>query len=282
MATFYNQASINLGGAVTNSNITVGEITAGLTLTKIAATSEYGAGEGITYVVSVVNSGLNEYNGVTLTDNLGRFTVGAQEITPLTYVDGSVILYLDGVVQPAPAVTVGEALEIGAFNLPAGSNATVIYEARANQTAPLGAGASITNTVTLGGGNCELSDSATVPTRDEPRLTIAKSVCPGTVTCAGEINYTIIIQNLGNTPVVATDDLIVNDSFNPILRDISVALDGAALAEGTGYTYDETTGVFATLPGAVPVPAATFVRDPETGIITTTPGVAVLTVSGTV
>lgn len=281
MAIFYNQASINLGGAVTNSNITVGEITSGLTLTKTAATSEYGAGEGITYVVSVVNSGLTEYSGVTLTDDLGRFTVGAQEITPLTYVEGSVIFYLDGVVQPAPTVTVGEALEIGAFNIPAGSNATIIYEARANQTAPLGAGASITNTVTLDGGSCELSDSATVPTRDEPRLTIAKSVCPATVTCAGEITYTIIIQNLGNTAVVATDDLIVNDTFNPILGDITVALDGVALAEGTGYTYNDTTGEFATLPGAVPVPAATYVRDPETGIITTTPGVAVLTINGT-
>ncbi len=280
MATFFNQASINLGGSVTNSNITVGEITSGLTLTKTAATSEYGAGEGITYVVSIVNSGLTDTSGVTLTDNLGRFTVGTQEITPLTYVDGSVLFYLNGVLQEAPTVTVSEALEIGTFDIPRGSNATLIYEARANQTAPLGAGASITNTVTLGGGSCELTDSATVPTRDEPKLTIAKSVCPATVTCAGEITYTIVIQNLGNTPVVATDNLIVNDIFNPILNNITVTLDGATLAEGTGYTYDAQTGEFTTLPGAVPVPAATFTRDPETGIITTTPGVAVITISG--
>ena len=280
MATFFNQASINLGGSVTNSNITVGEITSGLTLTKTAATSEYGAGEGITYVVSIVNSGLTDTSGVTLTDNLGRFTVGTQEITPLTYVDGSVLFYLNGVLQEAPTVTVSEALEIGTFDIPRGSNATLIYEARANQTAPLGAGASITNTVTLGGGSCELTDSATVSTRDEPKLTIAKSVCPATVTCAGEITYTIVIQNLGNTPVVATDNLIVNDIFNPILNNITVTLDGATLAEGTGYTYDAQTGEFTTLPGAVPVPAATFTRDPETGIITTTPGVAVITISG--
>lgn len=281
MATFYNQASINLGGAITNSNITSGEITSGLTLTKTAATSEYGAGEGITYVVSIVNSGLSDYNGVTLLDNLGRFTVGTQEITPLTFTDGSLLFYLDGVLQPAPAAAAGDTLEIGPFNIPAGSNATVIYEATANGTAPLGAGASITNTVTLGG-SCELSDSATVPTRDEPRLTIAKSVCPATVTCAGEITYTIVIQNLGNTAVVATDDLIVNDVFNPVLNNITVTLDGATLEEGTGYTYNTETGEFATLPGAVPVPAATFTRDPVTGIISTTPGVAVITVKGTV
>ena len=282
MATFYNQASINLGGAITNSNITSGEITSGLILTKTAATSEYGAGEGITYVVSIVNSGLSDYNGVTLSDNLGRFTVGTQEITPLTYVDGSVLFYLDGVLQPAPAAAAEDTLEIGPLNIPAGSNATVIYEATANGTAPLGAGASITNTVTLGGGSCELSDSATVPTRDEPRLTIAKSVCPAIVTCAGEITYTIVIQNLGNTAVVATDDLIVNDVFNPVLNDITVILDGTTLAEGTGYTYNTETGEFSTLPGAVPVPAATFTRDPVTGIISTTPGVAVITITGTI
>ena len=280
MATFFNQASINLGGAVTNSNITVGEITSGLTLTKTAATSQYGAGEGITYVVSIVNSEPSGSSGITLEDNLGRFTIGTQEITPLTYVDGSILFYLDGVLQPAPTVTVGQTLAIGPFDIPQGSNATIIYEAIANSSAPLGAGESITNTVTLNGGSCELSDSATVPTRDEPRLTIAKSVCPATVTCAGEITYTIVIQNLGNTAVVATDNLIVNDTFNPVLSDIAVTLDGAPLAEGTGYTYNAETGEFATLPGAVPVPAATFTRDSVTGIISTTPGVAVITITG--
>lgn len=281
MATIYNQASINLGGAITNSNITSSEITSGLSLTKTAATSEYGAGEGITYVVSIVNSGLNDYNGVTLSDDLGKFTIGIQEITPLTYVNGSILFYLDGVLQPAPAAVAGDTLEIGPFNIPAGANVTVIYEATANGTAPLGAGASITNTVTLGGGSCELSDSATVPTRDEPRLTIAKSVCPETVTCAGEITYTIVIQNLGNTAVVATDDLIVNDIFNPVLKDITVTLDGVALAEGVGYTYNTETGEFATLPGTITVPEALFTRDTLTGIISTTPGVAVVTVKGT-
>ena len=183
--------------------------------------------------------------------------------------------------QAAPTVTAGETLEIGAFNIPAGSNVTVIYETVANQTAPLDAGSSITNTVTLSGGSCEATDTATVPIRDEPMLTIAKSVCPQTVTCTGEITYTIILQNLGNTPVVATDDLIVNDTFNPVLGDITVTLDGTPLAIDTGYSYNAETGAFATLPGAVSVPAATFTRDPVTGIISTTPGVAVLTITGT-
>ncbi len=283
MATFYNQASLSLGGSVINSNITEGEIVSGISLTKTAATADYGLGDGITYVVSIVNNGVTEYTGLTLIDNLGRFTApGGIEVVPLTFVEGSVLYYIDGVLQPTPTAEVNGQLVISGINVPAGGNATVIYEARANGFAPLGAGASITNTVTAGGTSCELSDTATVPTRDEPSLTISKSVCPQVVTCSGEVTYTIVVQNSGNTAVVATDNLIVSDMFNPILSDVEVTINGEAVAEGTGYTYNAETGAFATLPGAVPVPAATFTRDPVTGLITTTPGVAVITVTGNV
>ncbi len=97
-----------------------------------------------------------------------------------------------------------------------------------------------------------------------------------------ELTYTLIVQNLGNTPINATDGLTVSDTFSPILSNITVTLDGAPLAEGTGYTYDDTTGAFTTLDGAVTVPAATYTQDPVTGAIVTTPGVAVLTITGTV
>ncbi|MBQ8321024.1 MAG: hypothetical protein IJX92_01500 [Clostridia bacterium] len=283
MATFYNQASLSFGGSVTNSNTTTGEIVAELQMTKASATSDYGPGDSITYVVNIVNSGNTDYTGITLTDDLGRVELNPMlSVVPLTYVEGSVLYYLGGILQVAPTVTAGDSLVIEGINIPAGSNATVIYEARANAYAPQGASASINNTVTVGGGACELSDSATVPTRNEPNLTISKSVSPAVVTCAGEVTYTIVVQNTGNTEVVATDDLIINDAFNPILTNISVSLNGEALEAGVGYSYDEATGEFATLPGAITVPAATFTRDSVTGLITTTPGVAVLTVTGTV
>lgn len=284
MATFYNQASLSLGGSVINSNITEGEIVSGIGLTKTAASADYGPGDGITYVVSIVNNGSTDFIALTLTDDLGRFTTpGGTEVVPLSYVLGSVLYYINGVLQPAPqAEEVNGQLVISGINVPAGGNATVIYEARANGFAPLGAAASITNTVTAGGTSCELSDSATVPTRDEPQLSISKSVCPQVVTCSGEVTYTIVVQNSGNTPVVATDNLIVSDVFNPVLSDISVTINGEAAAEGTGYSYNAQTGEFATLPGAVPVPAAVFTRDPATGLITTTPGVAVITITGNV
>lgn len=61
-----------------------------------------------------------------------------------------------------------------------------------------------------------------------------------------------------------------------------MTLDGATLAEGTGYTYDAVSGAFSTVAGVVTVPEATYTQDPATGTVTTTPGVAVLTVTGTV
>ena len=81
---------------------------------------------------------------------------------------------------------------------------------------------------------------------------------------------------------MATDDVIVRDNFNPILNPISVTYNGEAWAEGTNYTYSDTTGEFATLPGQITVPAATFIQDPMTGVFTTTPGVAIITVTGNV
>ena len=48
------------------------------------------------------------------------------------------------------------------------------------------------------------------------------------------------------------------------------------------YTYNETTGRFATLPGRITVPAATFAQDTETGAWVVTPGVTQLVVTGTV
>ena len=63
---------------------------------------------------------------------------------------------------------------------------------------------------------------------------------------------------------------------------ITVALDGVTLAPTTGYTYVQTSGAFATVPGVITVPAATSVQDPTTGEWIVTPGTAILTVSGTV
>lgn len=285
MATFYNQATLTFGGRVTNSNITEGEVVTRVTLNKTAVSTDYGPGDNIVYAVTLVNTDTTAKNNVTITDNLGVFTpASGPEVVPLTYVDGSVLYYQNGVLQPAPTVDTGPPLVISGIDIPAGGNVIILYEVRANEYAPLGAGAVISNTAVADGmGICDaLTDTAEVPTRDEPILSIAKAVSPDTVSCGDEVTYTFIMQNSGNTPVVATDNLIVSDTFDPPLDNITVRLNGEELDEGTGYSYNEETGEFSTLPGAVPVPAATFSRDSQTGIITTTPGTVVITVTGTI
>ena len=285
MATFFNQATLSYGGSVLNSNTTEAELLSGLTITKTAITGSYDEDGSVVYAITLSNMSSTPYNALTVTDNLGAYTTsGGVAVVPLTYVTGTMLYYLNGVLQAAPSVSAVGNLEITGINLPANSTATFIYETKANEFAPMAAGSSITNTASTNGGAGVgvIEDTATVTVNEAPVLTIAKAVCPAIVTDNGQLTYTIIVQNLGNTPITATDGVIISDTFNPILTGINVTLNGTALVEGTGYTYDDTTGAFATTDGTVTVPAATYTTDPTTGAITTTPGVAVLTVTGTV
>lgn len=284
MASFQNYATLSYQGGTTNSNTVTGELRASLTLTKQAVLATYAAGDRVTYVLSLVNSGTTALQGLTVTDNLGAYLQGEVTRTPLTYTPDSLQLYLGGVLQAAPAVTAGPPLTVGPFALPAGENALLLYEAAVNEFAPLDADASITNTATVTGDGlaAPLTASATVTPENRARLTISKALCPATVTENGQLTYTFVIANAGSAPATADDAITLRDTFQPILRNLTAALDGETLIVAQGdYTYDETTGIFATLPGRITVPAATYAQA-EDGTWVTTPGTAVLTVTGTV
>ena len=285
MATFYNRATLSYDGGVVNSNTTEAELVSGLTLTKTAVSQDYTEDSSVVYAITLSNMSATAYTSLSINDNLGAYTlIGGGEVIPLNYVTGSMLYYLNGVLQPSPTVISVGGLEISNINLPANSTATFIYEAQTNEYAPLLAGSSITNTTSTNGGVGIgiLTDTATVTVREGAELTIAKAVCPPVITDNSELTYTIIVQNLGNTAIVATDGVIISDVFNPILTGLTVMLDGVALLEGVGYSYNATTGEFSTLDGTVTVPAATYTQDPTTGVITTTPGVTTLTIMGTV
>ena len=96
------------------------------------------------------------------------------------------------------------------------------------------------------------------------------------------VTYTFVIQNTGNQAVVATDNATITDTFDPILTALTVTFNGTAWTQGVQYNYDETTGVFATIPGQILVPAATYTQDPVTGAYTGNPGIATLVVTGTI
>ncbi len=282
MATFTNRATLTFNGGSTNSNTVTGELVEVLTATKTAIPQTYRPGDRVTYVVTLVNTGTAPLTGLTVTDNLGAYSPdGVTTLYPLTY--ESALFYQNGVLQPTPAVTPGPPLSFGNVTVPAGGNATLVYDVVVNEYASPVSGGTIENTVTVTGDGLASPVTATevITALDATDLTITKSISPAVVTDNGQLTYTFVIQNSGNVEAVATDDLVLTDTFNPILNPIAVSYNGATWAEGVNYTYDPATGAFATLPGQITVPAAIYTANPD-GTWTVTPGTAVITVVGTV
>lgn len=284
MATFYNQATLSYNGNTTTSNITTGELVEVLSATKTAVQTEYQQDDTLTYVVNILNSGNTTMTGVTISDNLGAYTLNTLTLVPMDYVVGTVRYYVGGVLQPTPTVTAGPPLTISGLSVPAKGNVTVIYQAKTNDYAPLAQESSITNTATINANNIAnpITASATVNAYSEPVLRISKSLTPTTVSENGQLTYTFIIQNYGNTAADEAAALIVSDRFDPILNPITVAVGGTAWTEGTEYTYDATTGQFVSTAGIITVPAASYTQDAATGAISIVPGSATLTITGTV
>lgn len=284
MATFTNQATLTYNGNVTNSNIVTGEITEILSLTKTALTDCYFPADETAYVLSLVNSGTTAISGLTVTDNLGDYAFGTLTLQPLSYVESSARLFINGLPQADPTVTATDDLVFTGINIPASSNAMIIYRTTTTEFASPEAGSVITNTATVTGDGLvnPVTATETVEICSNPRLEITKALSPSVINDNGELTYTITILNYGNTSAVESDSIVVSDTFNPILNPIAVTLDGATLTATTDYTYDTTTGAFSTVAGRITVPAATYTQDTTTGAWSITPGSSVLTITGTV
>ena len=284
MATFQNQATLTYGGNVTTSNIVTGELQQAVSAAKYALGETYTQGEVLTYVISLVNSGTTPLTDLTVTDNLGAYTLGGNTLVPLDYVEGSLAYYVGGARQVTPVVTSTDPLTITGVSVPASGDAFLVYQARVNEYASPATGAVITNTATVTGASlpAPIEAQESVTALSEAFLTIGKTLNPTTVSEGDRLTYTFVIQNFGNTPVVATDNATVTDTFDPILTDLVVTFNGVTWTEGVEYTYDETTGAFATVPSNITVPAATYTQNPATGAWTVVPGVRTLVVTGTV
>ncbi len=283
MAIFYNQATLTYSGGVVNSNITVGELLSALAVSKTAVVDEYSQDSDVTYAVNIINSGTTAFSDLTLTDNLGAYPFGNTTLTPLDYVSGSVTYFVNGVLQTAPNVTDTSPLVITGIDVPAGGVVTILYTVRANDFAPLAAGSTIENTVTVSGGCAdEVTATEIITVESGSQLTITKNLSPTTVVCGEQLTYTFLIQNFGNEAVVVADNVVVTDTFNPILNDITVTYNGTLWTSPANYTYDEATGLFQTVAGQITVPPATYTQNPQTGEWEITPGTATLVVTGTV
>lgn len=284
MAQFTNQATLSYNGTTASSNVVTGEITQVISMSKNALVGSYRAGDVLTYVVTMRNSGTADFTGLTLSDDLGAYSFGTGTLTPEAYLGDAVLYYVNGVLQAAPTVTAGPPLTVSGLSVPAGGSSALVYRVQLNENAPLGTDATVTNTATLSGTGLTtaVTASAAVTMSTEPVLAITKAIDPVSVPENGTVTYTFTIRNTGAEAADAADAVVFRDQFNPVLSNISVLLNGAAWAAAGNYSYDQATGVFTTTAGQLTVPAATYTQDATTGAWSVTPGVTTLEISGTV
>jgi uncharacterized repeat protein (TIGR01451 family) len=285
MAQITNQANLtfNYGGVAGSaiSNIATATLLEPLSAEKTSIGETFRANDKITYVISVQNNGNTTVTGITVTDNLGTYTVGATSVTPLTY-DDSAALYINGVFSSAITGVVTE--NSVTFTIPAlapGANALIIYQTLVNDFAPLASGGVITNTATITTSSVvtPITVSDTVTVADYADISIQKEMSPDPVSDGDLLTYTFTITNTGNT---AATGVVLTDNFDPAPTAITVTVDGTTVP-ATAYTYEN--GVLILPTGdefPITVPAATVSQDPVTGNVTVTPGTLLITVVGTI
>lgn len=278
-----NQASIayryNDRTASAVSNIATATLNDPLSVEKVSLETVYRPGDEITYVITVTNSGLSALAGVSVTDDLGTYTVGNTTVTPLTYT-GPAIFFIDGVYGGNATPTVGaDGISFGPITLGAGSVAQVIYKATVNGNAPITEGGQITNTVTAtASGSAPVSDSNTITVDSYADVTITKTMTPSDVSEGDALTYTFVISNFGNAEAT---DIVLTDAFDPAPQNITVQLNGTAVP---ATDYDYVNGVL-TLPNGtsttqLTLPPATVTVDPTTGEVVVTPSTLTVTVTG--
>ncbi len=284
MAIFFNQATLTYSGGTVASNIVSGELLEAINATKTATTDTYREGDGITYVIGLTNLSDAPSPALTVTDDLGAYEFGTNTVFPLAYREGSAQLFVNGVPSGPVTVASTQPLVVTGITVPAGGNAVLVYTADATSFAPPSVDGTIVNTATVSGAGIStpISVSETVTAESGPLLSVIKEISPDAVTANAPLTYTVTVTNSGNGAAETTDNISVSDVFDPVLNITSVTLNGVALTEGVDYTYNESTGEFATVPGRITVDAATFTVDPATGAYTTDPGEAVLIITGTV
>ena len=185
MASFTNRATISWGDTIRDSNVVTGELLEVLSMTKNASRPTYLPGDTVTYIISIRNSGTLPFTGLTFTDDLGAYTIGDPAITvvPLTYIDSSAQLYINGILQTPPTPSSTDPLVFENLTVPADSSVMLVYEAAVNAFAPADIESTILNTASLTGGGLSsaVTDTAQIAAASEASLTITKSLCPETV-----------------------------------------------------------------------------------------------------
>ena len=200
-------------------------------------------GENVTYVVGVRNDGTSPLYSVTITDDLGGAGL------PLSFVEGSAILNVNGVVSRIIPNSLSPLTFILTQPILEGDNATITYVARVN-SALSNAISEITNTATITAREGSAT-GATIAVNPNPTTTliieefalvnVTKDVSSNEILPGETFSYTITLENSGSldaTNVVLTD--VLPEEFT--VSSITSVTQGVQTVYNTAdYTIDGTT-----------------------------------------
>ena len=265
----------------TVSNLAEISLESSVSLSKTVLKDTYAENSELTYILTVQNSSGAPLTGIRIEDDLGTFTFGTNELTPLTYGTDAILL-INGENASEQLTVDAQSTNVLVFtiaSLPAGATANIVYNARVNEFAPLDAGSGIVNTATLSADSdcAEGTASATVVAASAANVSVFKQMSPNPVICGETVTYSIRIYNYGNAPA---ENVRLTDAFDPAPTNLTVTRNGVALP-ATEFTYEN--GVL-TVPAETSdgdtIPAASFSRDPQTGVVSVIPGMVEYVITG--
>lgn len=151
VSTNAEQGQFCLDDAKFNENIAYGEGAEILSARILTMEKVYAIGQHVTYLVSIVNTGKVQYADLTVESDLGMEINRCVAIYPLTYIEGTIKYFVNGVLQDSPLVPQQQPLTIKGITVPAGGNVTIIYSTFLNENAPHIRGTSVENTAVITG-----------------------------------------------------------------------------------------------------------------------------------
>ena len=228
---------------------------------KLSNNQSFRVGENITYQVHISNDGVLDLYNVTMSDDLGGTG------NPLTFVDGSATLSINGLTSVLIPTTINPLVFTIPSVLVAGENAIITYVAKVNSSLPQDVN-DITNTVIVSANEGSVTGqqilvtpnpTTTITRAEYAEVQITKNVSASEVSVGDTFSYTLTLSNSGNieaTGVIITDTLPEGFVISSIT---SVSGGIQRVFQPTEYSVDSSTNTLTLTTGAaetITVPAA--------------------------
>ena len=200
--------------SVTSNTATTNLITEyAMSAVKGSLNTGFRAGQNLTYYVHISNEGTSPLYNVTVSDDLGGSS------RPLTYVDSSASLNVNGTISSITPTTVNPLTFVLPNPLSSGDLATITFVTQVSSSLS-DTVTEIVNTATVqanegsaSGSVLSISPSPTVtlPIEDYASVAMTKAVSASVVNVNEDFSYTLTLTNSGNTE--ATDVVVTISSI---------------------------------------------------------------------